>query len=462
MSDVVNQVADSRPPCPAETAWIKGFMPTPVPGATRIAYISGPMRGIPDYNFPAFFAAEEALLEAGWNTINPARIDSNCPGGTSLPLKDYARRDIAAIFALDPVVDAVIQLPGSEGEFAVPFCETCRKEGNYVRHLPSGTKEYTSCEAVVYPEATATGAQAEAWNARWLKIPLLSLQAALDARVEGPGLPLMSAQRAEEVLAERGVLIAEPPIGLGVRGTEEAINRDIAQGPRPMPEPGELPAIETAPLYKEELGIGMGEERNLLENDGFEVWAGPGVPEPWAGEARRGAALGLNPFADATQEIRTTDPVTGGQKGSKPVRYDLIPGDFASVVSMRPRQPGPFEVGNLLYQFWQGVRNQTALVDAAAQLVGFLGGDIAASLQIATVYGMGALKYDDNNWRKGYKWSLSYAAALRHLSAIERGEMMDPETKVPHYANVWWHCATLWTFATEGLGTDDRPSKGGK
>lgn len=36
-------------------------------------YIAGPMTGLPDFNYPAFFAAEEQLKAAGYETENPAR-----------------------------------------------------------------------------------------------------------------------------------------------------------------------------------------------------------------------------------------------------------------------------------------------------------------------------------------------------------------------------------------------------
>jgi hypothetical protein len=35
-------------------------------------YIAGPMSGIPEFNFPAFFAAEERLKADGWRAVNPA------------------------------------------------------------------------------------------------------------------------------------------------------------------------------------------------------------------------------------------------------------------------------------------------------------------------------------------------------------------------------------------------------
>ena len=38
-------------------------------------YLAGPMRGIPYFNFPAFFAAEAKLKEKGHKVFNPARRD---------------------------------------------------------------------------------------------------------------------------------------------------------------------------------------------------------------------------------------------------------------------------------------------------------------------------------------------------------------------------------------------------
>lgn len=42
---------------------------------SKSIYIAGPMSGYPEFNFPAFFAAEEKLREDGWTVWNPAAKD---------------------------------------------------------------------------------------------------------------------------------------------------------------------------------------------------------------------------------------------------------------------------------------------------------------------------------------------------------------------------------------------------
>lgn len=50
-----------------------------------ILYIAGPMSGLPDNNYPAFFSAEEDLRAAGYTRIlNPAR--AVCPPDSEWPV----------------------------------------------------------------------------------------------------------------------------------------------------------------------------------------------------------------------------------------------------------------------------------------------------------------------------------------------------------------------------------------
>jgi len=106
------------------------------------------------------------------------------------------------------------------------------------------------------------------------------------------------------------------------------------------------------------------------------------------------------------REVRVTNSVTGGEKGSKVERFDLIPAE--------------------------------------------------ALREVAKHYGVGAGKYAEWNWRRGYDWSLSLAALHRHLNAFQAGEDYDSETGSHHLAAVVFHCLTLITFEQEHPELDDR------
>lgn len=106
------------------------------------------------------------------------------------------------------------------------------------------------------------------------------------------------------------------------------------------------------------------------------------------------------------EEVRITNAVTGAQKGRKDQRFELIPMDALG--------------------------------------------------KIAEIYNFGSKKYEDHNWRKGYDWSLSYGAMMRHLGAFWEGEDTDPESGLPHMAHAGWHCLTLLTFMQEHPELDDR------
>lgn len=107
-----------------------------------------------------------------------------------------------------------------------------------------------------------------------------------------------------------------------------------------------------------------------------------------------------------SDEVRIADPVTGGQKGQKLARFDLLPA--------KPLR------------------------------------------HIAEVYGKGAEKYEDRNWERGYRYGLSFGAMQRHAWAFWNGESEDPESGLPHLAHVAWHALTLMEFVERGIGTDDR------
>lgn len=104
-------------------------------------------------------------------------------------------------------------------------------------------------------------------------------------------------------------------------------------------------------------------------------------------------------------EVRT-ESSTGGQKGVKPERYDLIPTEPLAI--------------------------------------------------LARLYGFGAEKYAAHNFRKGYEWSKSYAALQRHANQFWGGEDIDEETQLPHMASVAFHAFALICFMQDHPEFDDR------
>lgn len=69
-------------------------------------------------------------------------------------------------------------------------------------------------------------------------------------------------------------------------------------------------------------------------------------------------------------------------------------------------------------------------------------------------------KYDRYNYLKGYDWSLSQDALLRHNLKWWGGQDLDRETGLPHIAHVAWHALAQLSFYLRNVGTDDRPPKG--
>ena len=80
-------------------------------------YISGPMSGIEDYNFPAFQAAHRKILDFGDTPINPHDIGKYAeqhPGFKQMTEQEqyniYMRYDISCMM----LCDLVVLLPGWE------------------------------------------------------------------------------------------------------------------------------------------------------------------------------------------------------------------------------------------------------------------------------------------------------------------------------------------------------------
>lgn len=82
--------------------------------------------------------------------------------------------------------------------------------------------------------------------------------------------------------------------------------------------------------------------------------------------------------------------------------------------------------------------------------------DPYAMEQVARVLAFGAIKYSRENWRGGIRYTRLYAAAIRHLWAILRGEDTDPESGLPHAAHAMCCCMFLCWMMKHRTDLDDR------
>lgn len=79
-----------------------------------------------------------------------------------------------------------------------------------------------------------------------------------------------------------------------------------------------------------------------------------------------------------------------------------------------------------------------------------------ALVEIAKVMGKGKDKYGAQNWRSGLAWSRVIGAALRHISAFNAGEDLDPETGLSHLGHASCCLMFLLEYTKTHPELDDR------
>lgn len=63
---------------------------------------------------------------------------------------------------------------------------------------------------------------------------------------------------------------------------------------------------------------------------------------------------------------------------------------------------------------------------------------------LVKVYSFGAEKYSENSWQNLPNfWERYKAAMLRHLCALEKGELIDSESGLPHTSHLMWNAVAL-------------------
>lgn len=62
--------------------------------------------------------------------------------------------------------------------------------------------------------------------------------------------------------------------------------------------------------------------------------------------------------------------------------------------------------------------------------------DLTCFTDCARVLEFGAVKYGQDNWRKGMPIGKLLDSLLRHVAAIQRGEEVDPESGISHIGHI--------------------------
>lgn len=88
------------------------------PFAGTRAYVAGPMTGIPEYNYPAFYQAKDLLLELGLVPVIPPEL---CPFEEGLNYTDYFKADVEGMLTcqIQVLLPGWTQSPGARAEMTL-------------------------------------------------------------------------------------------------------------------------------------------------------------------------------------------------------------------------------------------------------------------------------------------------------------------------------------------------------
>jgi len=139
-----------------------------------------------------------------------------------------------------------------------------------------------------------------------------------------------------------------------------------------------------------------------------------------------------------------------------PVRYWLD--YFMSIAFDCQRSTGldSVEVGLLithvqcLSEFQEGKANGRELTRNLGPLL---------MVEACRVFEYGANKYKAWNWMKGMSWSVVVGCALRHAKAVFEGELLDPESGLPHTGHFACNLIMLGTYYSTYPEGNDFPEE---
>jgi hypothetical protein len=307
------------------------------------------MSHLPQFNFPAFQQAADSLREKGYDVVSPAELDDPATRAASMASETGDPDDLPDQTWGDALArDVKLIADEVDGTALLPGWEDSRgaRLEAFITRLCGKPVFYNvsyKLDAILWDDP----AHAAVCHCRSLYHPESW------AEVSAPGVVELDDEELDAVLT------------MGDLDVLRKIERDQ----------------EAQPLYRQE----------------------------FTAEFLDGAQEDLDDMMSYNELLKGEERITsstGGQKGRKPERLDLVP----------------------VEPLWE----------------------------LSRVYGFGASKYDDHNYLKGYDWSLSIGAMQRHVTQWMNGEDTDDESGLSHLAHAAWHCFALMMFQQHALGTDDR------
>lgn len=249
-------------------------------------------------------------------------------------------------------------------------------------------------------------------------------------------LPVRDSMRNEDTIV-RGFGAVDPSIGVAA---------DIALGADDCKGCGDCGCGKTDP-----------KPANLPRFD-----KGPGDARMWhdqAAWARHSEIQGAGAPAGGIGDINSSEKGSGARFNAGKVPYDLVPLTIMAESYLRSGLEGEAWHAAIallhLGEYQSDASGVDALLNAMAEL-GVRGG----WEECARVFDYGRAKYKCWNWSKGMAWSVPLACAARHLLAMIHGEILDPESGLPHRGHAFCNLVMLITFAETYEEGDDLPEPG--
>jgi hypothetical protein len=209
------------------------------------------------------------------------------------------------------------------------------------------------------------------------------------------------------------------------------------------------------------------------------------LAEEWGGPAPAGTPyvrldcdIADGPVPEEGADM-VTDPATGASKQEKLARFDLIPARPLEQVAEH------YGIGDRKYGY-------TVVMRTIAELATLCSCDALNATETDPIRPSGSVRLaresdswetlrraceghsttcrisqakegpdgfvyqETRNWEKGYRWSLSFGALMRHAWAFWGGEDYDTETGSHHMAAVCFHAMALMEFGRTNQDKDDR------